>query len=827
MIVLDGNVSPSGVRCILHQLESIYNRSNSNSDDVDDDVVVRFGLVMYTSVITVYQVGLRGIASADFYHPRNNNNNNNKDLASSPPLSVVGEEDLNYNASSSSMDEFDSGLDESKERMYLGPWEGIRRCATAYFGLEDSRGDDDDRNKNTIGTIATTITHTTNTSGGGSTKVLSRKEIMKLKREARLQKRDEKKNSNNNGNNTSNARRQEIVRNDLMTMMRTATTWQTAGGRTTIESSKTTKRQRRCTGEAVAYASRIVSMHEYTTSRLVVFTSGCCSVGSGSVVVDEDSQEYGHQRTSSSNSSSRDVIDSSNLEAASHYLHLVGKDAFGKGIGVDVFCAGVGTGFGIPALLALVQPSGGYVLSHTNFREEQFCSNVEFVLTQTHMSRARVGGHHINTCTTTNPKNVINGCVLDLRMPSNVSPTHITGPGYVQREDKLDSLPNEWSAISKCYTSKSTTTDLPHPTLTRIVMGRYDPLATISTTMHVTNDTSHRHDDEQRNTNGMCFQFVVRFVNPQNSAELLTRVFSHKLETSYDVEDFIESTVGDVVPIVLGREAVDRTYLIGQHNHDDTDAGVTVKKYTTGTLDEETLASAARNDLDTTIYRISKQYRQSVPGSRNHDFPPTLVGALKKLHNFRRGAIIGPNIQSVDDMAILRDLFLRLPIDDSICMIAPVMISFHRNDMNDDGREVPPDTLALWDDCVISADNHDSMFIWRGKASSPSELLQTNGTEWLRARSHNRFPTPTLHTFSEGNSMERRLLTRLSPSHGDTKEDQCADFEDFAKLSDNMQNAVREKFRFYDNNADKSYRRWINSIVNSSPDGISLVDQRE
>lgn len=202
-------------------------------------------------------------------------------------------------------------------------------------------------------------------------------------------------------------------------------------------------------------------------------------------------------------------------------------------------------------------------------------------------------------------------------------------------------------------------------------------------------------------------------------------------------------------------------------------------------------------------------------------------GALKKLHNFRRGVNIGPNIQSVDDMAILRDLFLRLPLDDSICMLAPIMRSFSSNE---DGKEVPPDTLALLDDvsiildisqrhtiiiahsyqfnrlvqCVIAADNHDSMFIWQGKDPSLDELLQTNGTEWLRARSSNRFPAPTLHKFSKGDSMERRLLTRLSPHEDDNK------------------------FCLYYHSSDKNYTRWENSIVKGDPPpGISLVEHRK
>lgn len=80
-------------------------------------------------------------------------------------------------------------------------------------------------------------------------------------------------------------------------------------------------------------------------------------------------------------------------------------------------------------------------------------------------------------------------------------------------------------------------------------------------------------------------------------------------------------------------------------------------------------------------------------------FPPELADGLHRLYHLRRGAMLSPGmVRSLDDRAQLRDLYLRLPLDDCLCMMAPSLWS-----VNTTGRDfapplspVPSDTLTLW-----------------------------------------------------------------------------------------------------------------------------------
>ena len=87
-------------------------------------------------------------------------------------------------------------------------------------------------------------------------------------------------------------------------------------------------------------------------------------------------------------------------------------------------------------------------------------------------------------------------------------------------------------------------------------------------------------------------------------------------------------------------------------------------------------------------------------GSSSLDFafPPELAAALRRLFHLRRGPLlsIGP-IQSTDDRAEVRSLFLRLPLEDCLNMMAPAVWS-SGSVYSTPGREpVPAETLSLWD----------------------------------------------------------------------------------------------------------------------------------
>lgn len=90
------------------------------------------------------------------------------------------------------------------------------------------------------------------------------------------------------------------------------------------------------------------------------------------------------------------------------------------------------------------------------------------------------------------------------------------------------------------------------------------------------------------------------------------------------------------------------------------------------------------------------------PSSLDFAFPPELADALHRLFHLRRGALLSPGpLQSADDRAEMRSLFLRLPLDDCLCIMAPSLWSAEMQERNGDIsfnlEPIPSDTLTLWD----------------------------------------------------------------------------------------------------------------------------------
>lgn len=90
------------------------------------------------------------------------------------------------------------------------------------------------------------------------------------------------------------------------------------------------------------------------------------------------------------------------------------------------------------------------------------------------------------------------------------------------------------------------------------------------------------------------------------------------------------------------------------------------------------------------------------PSSLDFAFPPELADALHRLFHLRRGSLLSPGpLQSADDRAEKRSLFLRLPLDDCLCMMAPSLWSAGMIERNGETmfnlEQIPSDTLTLWD----------------------------------------------------------------------------------------------------------------------------------
>lgn len=223
----------------------------------------------------------------------------------------------------------------------------------------------------------------------------------------------------------------------------------------------------------------------------------------------------------------------------------------------------------------------------------------------------------------------------------------------------------------------------------------------------------------------------------------------------------------------------------------------------------------------------------AAPSSLDFAFPPELADALHRLFHLRRGALLSPGpVQSADDRAEMRSSFLRLPLDDCLCIMAPSLWSASINGSNGDAafilEPIPSDTLVLWDQQIIAADHHDALFVWSGRAvlGSQFDAIRDHCKEFLLERSKNRFPMPHFYNLSEGDSMSRRFTTRLAPSHADPVEHQVVHFPALASLSPSELSALREKFRFYDAATDASFRGWFWSVASASSsardEGMSL-----
>jgi Sec23/Sec24 trunk domain/Sec23/Sec24 zinc finger len=580
----------------------------------------------------------------------------------------------------------------------------------------------------------------------------------------------------------------------------------------------------RCTGEALQAAMDLANFGAPArTSRLLLFTNGCPNMGAGSLVRPEKP----------------DVVNPHEMRLAIPYFSLIGKDALETGIGIDVFCGGVHA-LGMPAFQALVNPSGGYALPHQSFHEgTQFHVNVAHILAQTHMSRM------VDTDALLNQ---LSECLVDLRMSSFVHPTHVVGATEILYDEAHALLPNERSAFavgaSLAAKQGMTTYNLPsdetlESTLTRLRMGRYDPLSTLSVMLQVNEDVVLETDKYA------LFQCTVRYVE-NNGTTLVTRVSTHRLPVARSVHDFLNGMDENAVPIVLGKECVFRAVVGREQPEGEESMMVDPDRM-------EVLAYEAQRDLDNTVHRISGAFRiigleEGTSGRResfadeeegvapvsvassalDFAFPPELADALHRLFHLRRGSMVSPGpMGSFDDRAEIRSLFLRLPLEDCLCMMAPSLWS-SKVDGTTGLEAVPSDTLALWDNRIIAADHHDSLFVWSGRGTVGPEYDATRQhcKEFLLARSKTRFPSPSLHMLTEGDSMSRRFTTRLAPSHADPHEQQLVHFPALASLSPTEMQDLRGKFRFYDASTDASFRRWFWGVASASSnarnEGMSL-----
>jgi hypothetical protein len=185
---------------------------------------------------------------------------------------------------------------------------------------------------------------------------------------------------------------------------------------------------------------------------------------------------------------------------------------------------------------------------------------------------------------------------------SFLTSTHLIGPGDMVESPSEPLLNEQMSFLSGIVVEGNdqlTIDELPsidvlQTTLTRIRIGRYDPLSTFSVMLRV--------NDSYRGNEHAFFQFIVRFVDICRHV-LVTRITSHRLSVANDVGEFLEAVDEEVVPVLLAKEAVYRS-MFGR------DAEIDHPFHSAAYLDQlDRFAYDAQQDLDNSVFRISGAYR--------------------------------------------------------------------------------------------------------------------------------------------------------------------------------------------------------------------------
>jgi hypothetical protein len=180
-------------------------------------------------------------------------------------------------------------------------------------------------------------------------------------------------------------------------------------------------------------------------------------------------------------------------------------------------------------------------------------------------------------------------------------PTKIVGPGeFVDEPSSL--VANERSAFAAgsalaasggLQTNNLPSKDMLETSLTRLCIGRCDLLSTFSVMLQM-NDF-FQHDKYA------FFQCTARYVD-RDGRTLVTRVFTHRLAVASTVGEFLDAIDEEVVPVLLGKEAVYRS-MFGRETTEDTELE------TPDAAHLESLAYDAQRDIDATIQRISGAFR--------------------------------------------------------------------------------------------------------------------------------------------------------------------------------------------------------------------------
>lgn len=366
VVVLDQNLPSQEAQAVGNMMKSLLEKETKENHRQINNL----GLIIFGKSVSIYQLGISssGMAVADTFRSHEG-----------------------------------FTVDRLKERSYLGTSvETLLTCISAQFGISAKHATGSDGKE----------TH--------AEPIKSRMEILKERKQARLQKEEQRQKS---------ADANDVLHDDSSSSgVLPRSPWTVAR-----ERSATSKPPFRCTGEAIQCAIDLASMADLSSSsaesssrvaraasrndRILLFTNGCPNLGNGSVV-DINDGDIGKGGVAAYS-----TVDPGKLARASEYYDLIAKAAAESGIGMDVFCTGSAE-LGLPAYQSLVEPSSGYVLSHDSFTTPHLEHNVGFIVQQTHISMAQFFEESQDDKFVASPEQHllshhgtwVDGCMVDIRM---------------------------------------------------------------------------------------------------------------------------------------------------------------------------------------------------------------------------------------------------------------------------------------------------------------------------------------------------------------------------------------------------------------------------
>ena len=174
---------------------------------------------------------------------------------------------------------------------------------------------------------------------------------------------------------------------------------------------------------------------------------------------------------------------------------------------------------------------------------------------------------------------------------------------------QIHSLSNERAVFSLCNSHAANhnlpTNNLPSrkvlsDTRTRLRFGRYDPQSTITMQIEVEQEIARTGD------NFVYFQFITRYLNPNDTSDLVTRVVTQRIPTLIQDDDlsYFDSLNESVLSTLLAKEAAYRCLIVNKTLENPDKTSLVHHE------DIESLVLQAQIDLDTTVYQISNSYFQ-------------------------------------------------------------------------------------------------------------------------------------------------------------------------------------------------------------------------